>query len=81
MKMDLLPTYLTKNIKFRTDCHNHQVRDQNNFHLPALRKSSSRNTIFHKGLLMFNKLPSELKAENDINKFKRLIAKYVKEKF
>lgn len=81
MKLNLLPTYLTKNIKYRGECHNHPVRGENNFHLPSLMKTSSRNTVFHKGLQMFNKLPSDIKTECDLNKFKRLIAKYVKEKF
>jgi len=38
-------------------------------------------TVFHKGLVLFNELPNEIKSENNLNQFKKLLSVYVKSKY
>ena len=72
---------MNRNLKYIGDTHGHHVRNANDFRLQKVNKKSTTKSLFYLGLQMFNSLPSEIKMETELNRFKRLLVKYVKENF
>lgn len=81
IKNKLAPDCVNQNVKYVSDDAQHQVRNANDFRLQRVNKKSTTKTIFYKGLETFNRLPNEIKNETNVNKFKRLLLKYVKENY
>lgn len=81
IKNNLLPEYLRVLLQYNSEVHAYPSRRRNDFRLPNVKKSSTQNNLFYKGLKMFNEMPEDLKNESNYNKFKRIINEYVKEKF
>ena len=78
VKNGWLPQYLEAFIRYNTDVHTYQSRRRCDFRTPLLKKTSSQNNIFFKGLKLFNSLPQEIKNETKFSRFKRKINEYVK---
>lgn len=57
------------------------LRNGNDFHIETATSRSTQNAIFNKGLRCSDKLPEEIKNENDIRKFMRLLSSNVLETF
>lgn len=70
IKHKMLPRYLTDKITYVGDTHRYNVRNAMDFRP----RNEARNSLFYDGLKIFNELPSEIKTESDINKFKRLLS-------
>lgn len=81
IKNNLLPRYLTKNIQYVRECHKYNTRRADDFKLPVMIKASSQNSLFYKGVNMFNNLPEKIKKEEQINLYKKLLNDYVKKNF
>lgn len=81
LKNKMLPGYLTKFISYTSDRHQYELRNVNDFNIGRTNKTSTRNSIFYKGVAQFNVLPDELKNEVKMNVFKRKLASYVKSNF
>ena len=81
IKYQLAPSCMTRNVNYVRDAHTYPMRNDDDFRLQTVTKTSTTKTIFHKGLQMFNGLPTEIKSENNISQFKRLLATYVKSNY
>lgn len=78
LRCGLLPQYLMEMVTFNGDIHRHHTRGRNDFHLVSRRSGKERNSLFHKGLILFNSLPRDLKSENSESVFKRKLKLIVK---
>ena len=77
IKNKLLPEYLLNNIKFVKDRTIRTLRNANDFSITRKSKSATHNSLFHNGLLMYNKLPNDLKVETNINIFRNKLVKHL----
>jgi hypothetical protein len=74
---NVLPSYLSECLTKVNEKQSYNLRSGNNYALPHFLKRCSQNSLFYKGLNMFN----QLKIENDlsdINKFSRACHTFVK---
>lgn len=71
MKMGCLPDYLSSNLTTVAQTHGHETRGRNNFRIPNYTKAMTQNSLFYKGLKLYNSLPLEIKQSNTINEFKK----------
>lgn len=78
VKHQIAPACMSRNITYVAETHGYPVRNANDFRLQKVNKKSTTKTLFYMGLQAFNGLPSEIKTESDISRFKRLLVKYVK---
>jgi hypothetical protein len=81
MKNGLLPAYLSEKLSYTRDTHHHNTRAANNFKLPNYTKAITQNSIYYKGVRMFNDLEVEIKNARNVTEFKRLCVPYVRQKF
>lgn len=81
IKYKLVPQYLVRNLIYVGDSQPYELRNMDNFRLPAVNRCSAQNQIMYKGLKLFNEMPSFIKLESRIKHFSNHIIKYVKEKF
>lgn len=78
LKNGILPKQLCEMASFVGDAQKYWLRNEHNFRIIQVKKTSTQNSMMISGLKFFNNLPSEMKRETNINKFKRLIIEYVK---
>lgn len=78
VKNDSLPVYLKEFVHYNAEVHTYPSRRRNDFRLPNVKKSSTQNNIFFRGLQMYNDMPNEIKNESNINIFKRKVNNYIK---
>lgn len=82
MRSGLLPNYLCTKIEYNYTIYNSRsLRNRENFRLPNLKKSASQNSVFYKGVKMFNLLPYNIKTAINVNQFKKLCKLYVTENY
>ncbi len=72
---------MTRLVTYVSESHHYPVRNATDFKIDASNKKSTERMVFRNGLKMFNEMPKEVKCETNMTKFKRLLIKYVKEKF
>ena len=60
--------YFTQNCRI----HNYDTRSSNDFHLPLHRTSTTKDTLFFYGPLLWNNLPDSVKKCKSLQHFKRL---------
>ena len=53
------------------DLHSYNTRGSLNFHLPQIRTTVAKNSIFFKGPTIWNNLPIHIKSSPSLNIFKR----------
>ena len=78
LRRGLLPQYLSEMVTFNSDMHMHQTRSRGDFHLTVKKSVKEMNSLFHRGLTLFNSLPRDLKNENSEAVFKNKLNKFVK---
>lgn len=78
---NLLPEYMAEKITFVNDIHNYNTRNAGDIYVPTAKKTSTQNSLFHKGLVIYNSLPQHIKTINSLNIFKRNISQYVKNNY
>lgn len=76
LKNKTLPEYLQSNLKYST--HRYNVRNKNDFKLTFTRTTNAQNSLFYKGLKLFNELPDLIKNEKKLNNFKRKCIDFIK---
>lgn len=81
IKNGLLPEYLRANVSFVRDHHNFNLRNKNDFRQQRVNKTSTWNSIFRKGLNIYNEMDNAIKSEVNLKTFKRKLKEYVKNKF
>lgn len=81
IKNGLLPSYLQNNIKLVKDETKRLLRNGNDFKVKYCAKSGTRNSLYYKGLTLFNSLNLEAKNAKTIQCFKREIVPYIKNTF
>lgn len=72
------PDYLREQIRYVSDVQPYTLRNANNFRLQRATTSSMQNTLFYKGLKLYNSLPDYVKNETNCNIFKRECVNFVK---
>jgi Reverse transcriptase (RNA-dependent DNA polymerase) len=86
-----LPEYLSINLIRVRDSHTRTTRSGNDFVLPRFTKTSTQNSLFYKGVNLYNELQTIIRQKNNLaneemtntislNEFKRHCSKFVKEK-
>lgn len=78
LKNGMLPKKLTEMVKLVGDTKKYWLRNEDDFQVIMVKKTSTYNSMMNEGLVCFNKLPSNLKSEKDITKFKRLLVDHIK---
>jgi hypothetical protein len=79
-----LPEYLSINLVRVRDSHNRTTRSGDNFVLPRFTKAISQNSLFYKGMKLYNDLQQTIRHENDndrpitLNVFKKYCSGFVK---
>lgn len=77
----LLPEYLACHLSIISDHHNYNTRNKSNFTIPFYTKKFSQNSLFYKGVQMYNKLPKQVKNSTTLQIFKRECVDYIKRTF
>ena len=65
-----LPTFLTTCFKLNSDVHSCNTRNALNYHLPKIRTTSMKNSLFFKGPVIWNSIPLEIRKSKTLNLFK-----------
>ena len=74
-----VPEYLLNEVITSQEVHPLMTRRRGDFKLPSYRKSSSMNSLFYKGLRLYNNLPNYVKICDNNCEFKKLCINYVKQ--
>lgn len=78
LKNKLLPEKLLEMVNLVGDSQRYWLRNEDDFRIILVKKTSTQNSMMNDGLRCFNNLPNVIKSETDILKFKRLLKDYVK---
>lgn len=78
LKNGQMPKKLNEMAKLVGDTKKYWLRNEADFRIITVKKSSTQNSMMQEGLVLFNKLPNDLKLESDILKFKNKLKDYVK---
>lgn len=81
IKNQLLPNYLNSILKLNSDVHERSMRRRSQFRLPLFLRSRSQNSVFYRGLKLFNELPDEIRRCVNLMQFKKSCSIYVKMNF
>lgn len=73
-----VPNSMVEHVSYVGDSHKYLLRNNEDFRIKRTMKAKTKDTIFNKGLSEFNNLPSDLKNEKSLIKFKRKLITYVK---
>lgn len=76
MKKGLLPQYLTQNLSYVRDCQPYSLRSNDRFRLPT--HTRTQNSLFYKGVSLYNAMLDHLLPDNNISRFKAQLKDYVK---
>jgi len=77
----MLPQYLQKNLTFVRDIHQHNTRNRENYAVQTFNSTNKNNTLFAKGIKIFNDLPNDLKNCKHFKQFKILLRLYILEQY
>lgn len=78
VKLNLLPNYLSDNLKYVYDVHTYMTRNRGNFYIQSCSTYKTYNTVFYKGLSMYNELPLEIKDCTSVETFRILCTKHIR---
>lgn len=78
IKNNLMPIYLSRKLSMRIDVQPYNLRGNNNFNLQLFRNRKSQNMLFYKGLKIYNELPTHIKSETNLVRFKYEVNSFVK---
>lgn len=77
----LLPQYLSNRIERGSSIHSHYTRNANDVRTPHFLNSASQNSLFYKGINLYNSMPRHIKQLDNLRDFKRESILYIKSKF
>lgn len=78
LRRGLLPQYLIEMVTFNGDIHEYQTRSRRDFYVTVKKSVKETNSLFNRGLSLFNSLPRDLKDENSEAVFKNKLKEFVK---
>ena len=78
---NMMPGYMSKYLIYNKEQHDYETRQREHFRLPKCTKSSTQNSLYYKGLKLFNQLPYELKYSVNLHAFKEGCKNHVKLQF
>lgn len=64
-------------LTYRSDTHQHYTRRISHLNIPFSRTNYGQNSAINRGFIEFNNLPTVIKHEVSISKFKKLIRTYL----
>lgn len=70
--------YLTNRIKYQNNTHNRDLRNANQVDVVSATKTCSQNSLFYRGIKLFNDLPKEIREEIIPNKFQLKLKTYIR---
>ena len=73
----LLPPIFRKYFKLTENVHSHSTRQSSDLYLPLLYYESSRKSIKYAGVILWNKIPKEIKRCPSLASFKKSYKKYL----
>lgn len=79
IKNNLTPDYLSRKIRLTSQVTTRNLRRPDEIRLPSRNKRIDTNSIFFKGITLFNNLPQEMKGSSDLNSFKIELSKYLRD--
>lgn len=65
------------NFPLNRDIHHHDTRSRDNLHQPMIHTSQGRSGLVHKGIILYNAIPLEIKSTVNINNFKLKLRQYI----
>ena len=66
----IAPQYLTERIAYnKENIRKNTLRNRNNIELSKATKTCSQNSLFYKGISLYNSLPINIRNEESVNKF------------
>lgn len=71
VKSGQAPAYLVSKVTYVDQVHRYETRQQNDFFVVSRGTKSAENSIFNRGLKMFNALPRDVKDCGTVSVFKR----------
>lgn len=75
-----VPKYLTERIKYKNNGQPRVLRNSNEIELVRATMACSQNSLFYRGIQMYNSLPIEIRSESSDTSFETKLKKYVKER-
>ena len=66
----LLPPYILSKFSLNNSFHEYNTRSATNFHLPKIRTNVAKNSIYFKGPIVWNNIPTHLKNKPSSKSFK-----------
>lgn len=75
------PEYLTNRITYKSETQARTLSNANQIKLADENEHCSQNSLFYKGVKLYNYLPNIIKNDETINKYQNSLNKYVKEIF
>lgn len=78
IKLGLTPNYLCDILTKNSERHNYNLRNVEQFAIPNYKKKSNQNSLFYKGLQLYNGLNEETKNENRLKIFINETKKWIK---
>ena len=77
----LLPRYLCDRIVRGSDIHRYNTRNAGEIRTPHFLTSASQNSLFFKGINVYNSMPRHIRRTATLSEFKRLCISHVKAEF
>lgn len=75
----MLPNYLRKNLTTVGDAQPYHLRSNSQYRLPRYRTEKGQNSLFYKGLKLFNEVKNVIGVTENFNEFKKSVKIYVLE--
>ena len=77
----MLPRYLCDRIERGSDIHRYNTRNANEIRTPHFLTCASQNSLYFKGIQIFNSMPRHIKRSETLTEFKRHCISHVKAVF
>jgi exonuclease III len=81
IKNNMVPEYMNDELTYNRDATTRNLRNADDFRLPAYKKTYTQNSMWYDGLKLFNELGPAIKEERNINRFKESVFVWVKQRF
>ena len=78
---DMMPKYMKSFIQYVRDAQPYLLRNNTQFRLPKYGTSFAQNSLFYKGIKMYNEMKELVNVNDNFKEFKKSLTKYVRQKF
>jgi hypothetical protein len=79
IKLGLVPDYIMRETVLASGVHDYPTRRRDDFRLKRCHSSAAMNSLFYKGLNVFNKMPNEAKNCDSMVAFNKICVNFIKE--